>query len=117
MDASARAIDAAYAERKANIKTPQYVVDLTEKFRKTLLDDEGDDALKRCNAITHRHRGRRRQPGRAGGGMPRRGEGAPPAGWPGDGHQSRRRPRSPAKSATARQKVLRNATSYEAPRH
>ncbi len=53
MDASARAIDAAYAKRKAKIKTPQYVVDLTEKFRKTLLDYEGDDALKQCNAITY----------------------------------------------------------------
>ena len=52
MEASARAIDAAYARRKADIKTPQYVVDLTDKFRKTLLDYEGDDALEKCTAIT-----------------------------------------------------------------
>jgi len=29
------------------------VIDLTEKFRQTVLDDEGDDALAKCNAITH----------------------------------------------------------------
>ena len=52
LEASARAIDAAYARHKAAIKTPQYVVDLTEKFRKTLLDYEGEDALKKCTAIT-----------------------------------------------------------------
>ena len=52
LEASARAIDAAYAKHKAAINTPQYVVDLTEKFRKTLLDYEGDDALKKCQAIT-----------------------------------------------------------------
>ena len=53
LEASARAIDAAVAKHKAAIKTPQYVVDLTEKFRKTLLDYEGEDALKKCTAITH----------------------------------------------------------------
>jgi hypothetical protein len=53
LEASAREIDAALARRKAAIKTPQYVVDLTEKFRKTLLDYEGEDALKKCTAITH----------------------------------------------------------------
>jgi len=52
LETSARAIDAAYARHKAAIKTPQYVVDLTEKFRKTLLDYEGEDALKKCTAIT-----------------------------------------------------------------
>jgi hypothetical protein len=52
LEASARAIDAALARRKAAIKTPQYVVDLTETFRKTLLDYEGEDALKKCTAIT-----------------------------------------------------------------
>ena len=52
LETSARAIDAALAGHKAAIKTPQYVVNLTEKFRKTLLDYEGEDALKRCNAIT-----------------------------------------------------------------
>ena len=53
LEASARAIDAAVARHKAAIKTPQYVVDLTEKFRKTLLDYEGEDALKKCTSITH----------------------------------------------------------------
>jgi hypothetical protein len=52
LEASAGEIDAAVARRKAAIKTPQYVVDLTETFRKTLLDYEGDDALKKCTAIT-----------------------------------------------------------------
>ena len=33
-------------------RRPQYVVDLTEEFRSTLLDYEGDDALDKCNAIT-----------------------------------------------------------------
>jgi hypothetical protein len=53
LEASARAIDAAKASHQAAIKTPQYVVDLTKKFRKTLLDYEGEDALKKCTAITH----------------------------------------------------------------
>ncbi len=53
LEASARAIDAALAKHRAAIKTPQYVVDLTETFRKTLLDYEGEDALKKCTAITH----------------------------------------------------------------
>ena len=52
LEAAAGAIDEAYAKRKAAIRTPQHVVDLTEKFRKTLLDYEGDDALKKCQAIT-----------------------------------------------------------------
>ena len=52
LHASARAIDAAVAKRRAAIKTPQYVVDLTETFRKTLLDYEGDDGLKKCQKIT-----------------------------------------------------------------
>ncbi|MGA2033821.1 MAG: carbohydrate binding domain-containing protein [Thermoguttaceae bacterium] len=52
LEDSARAIDAAFAGHKTAIKTPQYVVDLTEKFRNTLLDYEGEDALKKCQAIT-----------------------------------------------------------------
>jgi len=47
-----RAIDAGVARRKSRIKTPQYVIDLTEEFRRELLDDEGDDAFGRCKAIT-----------------------------------------------------------------
>jgi len=53
LETSARAIDAAFARHRTAIKTPQYVVDLTETFRKTLLDYEGEDALKKCTAITH----------------------------------------------------------------
>ena len=41
----ARKIDAHVDGRKADIKTPQYVIDLTEKFRRTVMDYEGDDAL------------------------------------------------------------------------
>jgi hypothetical protein len=52
LEAATRAIDGAYTKHKTAIKTPQYVVDLTEKFRKTLLDYEEDDALKKCQAIT-----------------------------------------------------------------
>jgi hypothetical protein len=53
LEDSARAIDAAVARRKAAIKQPQDVVDLTETFRKKLLDYEGEDALAKCTAITH----------------------------------------------------------------
>ena len=47
-----RQIDTRYAARKPKIKTPAYVQALTDKFRKELLDYEGADALKRCKAIT-----------------------------------------------------------------
>ncbi len=40
------------AVRKENIKTPQYVVDLTEDFRRNLLDAEGPEAIKECTRIT-----------------------------------------------------------------
>ncbi len=53
METCTRAIDAAVAKRKSNIRNPQYVVDLTEKFRRELLDYEGHDALAKCTAITH----------------------------------------------------------------
>jgi len=52
MESATKAIDAAFEKRKANIRTPQYVIDLTDEFRKTLLDNEGDDALPRCTKIT-----------------------------------------------------------------
>jgi hypothetical protein len=52
METLTRAIDARFENRKTEIKTPQYVIDLTEKFRATLLDYEGDDALAKCRAIT-----------------------------------------------------------------
>ena len=116
MDASARAIDAAYAQRKASIKTPQDVVDLTEKFRKTLLDYEGDDALKKCTAITHAivdvggNQDELVGECRAAVKVLRQRAGLAMA-------------TNPAAAEIAReirdrtQKVLRNATSYEAPRH
>ncbi len=47
-----KGIDAGIAKRKEKIKTPQYVVDLTEDFRKNLLDKEGPDAVKECVRIT-----------------------------------------------------------------
>ena len=52
MDRLAKAIQTNYDKRKASIKTPQYVIDLTERFRRELLDDEGPDALAKCKAIT-----------------------------------------------------------------
>lgn len=52
-EALARSIDEHVQARRARIKTPGYVMDLTDEFRRTLLDYDGDDALSRCNAITH----------------------------------------------------------------
>ncbi|NUQ63873.1 MAG: carbohydrate binding domain-containing protein, partial [Pirellulales bacterium] len=53
METSTKAIDSAFEQRKSQIQTPQYVVDLTDKFRRTLLDYDGGDALDRCTEITH----------------------------------------------------------------
>ena len=53
MDRLAKVIQTNFDKRKQTIKTPQYVVDLTERFRRELLDYEGDDALARCNEITN----------------------------------------------------------------
>ena len=52
METCARAIEVAFAKRQHSIKEPQYVVDLAEKFRQTLLDYEGDDAVKKGLEIT-----------------------------------------------------------------
>ncbi len=52
MESATKAIDAAFDKRRESIRTPQYVRDLTDEFRKTLLDNEGDDALQRCTKIT-----------------------------------------------------------------
>ena len=116
LETAAGALDAAMARRKSHIKTPQYVVDLTEQFRKTLLDYEGDDALKKCTAITHAIvdvggnqdelvgecrlavKVLRQRAGLVLAADPRAAEIA---------HEIRDRT----------QKALRNATSYEAPRH
>ena len=47
-----RAIDGYVDKRKVEIKTPDYVTELTDKFRATLLDYEGEDALPKVKAIT-----------------------------------------------------------------
>ena len=52
LEGLARQIDARHAARKAQIKTPAYVKSLTDKFRADLLDYEGADAFQRCKAIT-----------------------------------------------------------------
>ena len=52
METSARAIDEYYRQRREEIRTPQYVADLTDKFRRELLDYQGDDALGKCKEIT-----------------------------------------------------------------
>ncbi len=52
MEALTRAIDERFDARKEKIQTPAYVAGLTEKFRSTLLDYEGPDALDRCKQIT-----------------------------------------------------------------
>ena len=52
MDALTQAIDERFDARKEKIQTPAYVAGLTEKFRSTLLDYEGRDALDRCKEIT-----------------------------------------------------------------
>ena len=52
MEGLTRAIDADYAERKEKIKTPAYVADLTDKFRKTLVDYKGKDAFEKCKTFT-----------------------------------------------------------------
>ena len=116
MDSLARVIQSNYDRRKADIKTPQYVIDLTDRFRRTLLDYEGDDALAQCTEITHAIVGvggnqdelvgecrnavkvLRQRAGLALATDPRVAEAA---------REIRNRT----------QKALRNATSYEAPRH
>lgn len=52
MQALTRGMDRHYAARKNKIKTPAYVASLTQKFRDTLLDYEGQDAAAKCKAIT-----------------------------------------------------------------
>jgi hypothetical protein len=116
MDALAKQIQTYYDKRKASIQTPQYVIDLTERFRKTVMDYEGDDALAKCNAITNAIvvvggnqdelvgesrmavKVLRQRAGLAMATDPRTAEIA---------NEIRRRT----------QQVLRNAASYEAPRH
>ncbi len=49
----AKQIPERYARRREKIRTPAYVAALTDKFRRTLLDYEGPDALAKCKEITH----------------------------------------------------------------
>jgi hypothetical protein len=52
MQETLRDIDSAVAQRKDHIKTPEYATALVENFRNTLVDYEGADALVRCQRIT-----------------------------------------------------------------
>jgi len=52
MEQLTRVIDARFARRKSVIRTPKYAAGLTDEFRRTLIDYEGADALKKCKKIT-----------------------------------------------------------------
>jgi len=52
MESLARRIDAAVASRKEGIHTPEHATRLVDRFRTTLVDYEGDDALARCKKLT-----------------------------------------------------------------
>jgi len=45
-------IDAAIAAQKIGLHSPEYATQLVEQFRATLLDYEGDDAALRCSQLT-----------------------------------------------------------------
>ncbi len=52
MEAVAARIDAAVAARADGIHTPAYAARLVDEFRTTLVDCDGDDALARCKKLT-----------------------------------------------------------------
>jgi hypothetical protein len=52
MEAAARGIDNAVEKRKGKIQAPQRASQLVEEFRTTLLDYEGAGALEKCKKIT-----------------------------------------------------------------
>ncbi len=52
MENITKGIDEGIAKRREKIRTPQYVVDLTEEFRKNVMDMEGPEAFKECKRIT-----------------------------------------------------------------
>ena len=52
METITRGIDGYLVKRKAEIKTPEYAVNLVEQFRTELVDYEGKDALEKCKKIT-----------------------------------------------------------------
>ena len=53
MDRMTQEIDKKVAVRIDKIKTPDHVAKMNEEVRKNVLDYEGPDALKRCQAYTH----------------------------------------------------------------
>ncbi len=52
MERLAGAIESAVEKRRTSIRKPEYVAALTQRFRDTLLDYQGSDALARCREIT-----------------------------------------------------------------
>ena len=52
MEAVTRRIDEAVERRRDKIQAPEYAAKLVEEFRTTLVDYEGDDALDKCKKIT-----------------------------------------------------------------
>ena len=52
METLAEAMEDDFDQRKEKIRTPQYVIDLTQEFRASVMDYEGPDALARCKKIT-----------------------------------------------------------------
>jgi len=52
MDRLAAQIEVHFGRRQAAIKTPEHVADLTDRFRRDLLDDGGPDTYEKCRAIT-----------------------------------------------------------------
>ena len=52
MEATLRKIDAYVAARKDRLKTPEFAAKLVEDFRANLVDYEGDDALAKCKRTT-----------------------------------------------------------------
>src|SRR5205823_2425888 len=52
MDKLAAEIEARFAARADEIKTPAHVATMNEKFRKTLLGYEGSDAFNKCQQYT-----------------------------------------------------------------
>jgi hypothetical protein len=52
MESPVRKIDDYLARRKNGIKTPEFAAQLVEEFRASLVDYEGADALARCKKIT-----------------------------------------------------------------
>jgi hypothetical protein len=52
MDALTRRIDEFVAVRKEGIHTPEHATRLVDQFRTTLVDYQGDDALGRCKKLT-----------------------------------------------------------------